>query len=171
VLFIVLTALCIAIQLTPRPPNVEFTSLIVFVAGAVLGVSFGAGLGVLVMFINGFASPYGAAGIILPFQLIGMVVVGVGGGLYKRSRHGSYDVQSCTEAAVLGAFLTLVYDVVTNFGFAVTYVLVGQPVFLAFISAIVSGAVFSVVHVVSNAVFFGAAFLPTTRALQKILGR
>jgi hypothetical protein len=171
ILFSVLAALCIAIQLTPRPPNVEFTSLIVFVAGAVLGVSFGAGLGVLVMFVNGFASPYGVAGIILPFQVIGMVVVGVGGGLYRRSRHGSYDVKSCTEAAVLGAFLTLVYDVITNFGFAVTYMLVGEPVFLAFISAILSGAVFSVIHVVSNTVFFGAAFLPITSALQKLLRR
>ena len=157
--------------MTPRPPNVEFTLLIVFVAGAVLGVSFGAGLGVLVMFINGFASPWGVAGLILPFQVIGMVAVGVGGGLYRRSRHGCYDVESCAEAAVLGAFLTLVYDMVTNFGFAVTYMLVGEPVFLAFISAIVSGAVFSVVHVVSNAVFFGAAFFPVTSALQKLLGR
>jgi len=170
VLFSVLAALCIGIQLTPRPPNVEFTSLIVFVAGAVFGVSFGAGLGALVMLINGFASPFGVAGIILPFQLIGMAVVGVGGGLYGRSRHGCYDVQSCTEAAILGAFLTLVYDLITNFGFAVTYMLVGEPVFLALVSAIVSGAVFSVVHVVSNTVFFGAAFLPVTSALQKLLG-
>jgi hypothetical protein len=170
VFFSVLAALCIGIQLTPRPPNVEFTSLIVFVTGAVFGITFGAGLGVLVMFINGFASPYGVAGIILPFQIIGMVVVGVGGGLYGRSRHGCYDAQSCAEAAVLGAFLTLAYDAITNFGFAVTYMMIGEPVLLAFVSAIVSGAVFSVIHIVSNTVFFGAAFLPITSALQKLLG-
>jgi hypothetical protein len=144
--------------------------LIVFVTGAVFGITFGAGLGVLVMFINGFASPYGVAGIILPFQIIGMVVVGVGGGLYGRSRHGCYDAQSCAEAAVLGAFLTLAYDAITNFGFAVTYMMIGEPVLLAFVSAIVSGAVFSVIHIVSNTVFFGAAFLPITSALQKLLG-
>jgi hypothetical protein len=169
-LFVVLAALCIGIQLTPRPPNVEFTSLIVFLAGAVLGVSFGAGLGVMVMFVNGFVSPWGIAGLILPFQVIGMAVVGVGGGLYRRSRRGSYDAESCAETAVLGAFLSLVYDVVTNLGFAVTLMLTGQPIFLAIISALVSGAVFSVVHVVSNAVFFGAAFVPVTNALQKLLG-
>jgi hypothetical protein len=169
-LFVVLAALCIGIQLTPRPPNVEFTSLIVFLAGAVLGVSFGAGLGVMVMFVNGFVSPWGIAGLILPFQVIGMAVVGVGGGLYRHSRRGYYDAESCAETAVLGAFLSLVYDVVTNLGFAVTLMLTGQPIFLAFISALVSGAVFSVVHVVSNAVFFGAAFVPVTNALQKLLG-
>ncbi len=169
VLFIVLAALCIGIQLTPRP-FVEFTSLIVFLTAAVLGVSFGVGLGVLVMLINGFVSPWGVAGLLLPFQVIGMATVGVGGGLYRRSRGGSYDANSYAETAVLGAFLTLGYDVITNFGFAITLMLMGQPIFLAFISALMSGAVFSVVHVVSNAVLFGAAFVPVTNALQELLG-
>jgi len=170
VLFIVLAALCIGIQLMPRPPNVEFTSLIVFLAGAVLGVSFGAGLGVFVMFVNGFASPWGYAGLLLPFQVTGMAVVGVGGGLYGHSKRGSYNAKSCAEAAVLGAFLTVVYEVITNFGWAVSLMLAGEPIFLSFIGALVAGAVFSVVHVVSNAVFFGAAFFPVANAMQKLLG-
>jgi hypothetical protein len=144
--------------------------LIVFLTAAVLGVSFGVGLGVLVMLINGFVSPWGVAGLLLPFQVIGMATVGVGGGLYRRSRGGSYDANSYAETAVLGAFLTLGYDVITNFGFAITLMLMGQPIFLAFISALMSGAVFSVVHVVSNAVLFGAAFVPVTNALQELLG-
>jgi uncharacterized membrane protein len=36
-LIIVLTALCLAIQLTPRPPNVEFTSLFTFTVGFIFG--------------------------------------------------------------------------------------------------------------------------------------
>jgi len=71
VLLIILSALCIGIQLTPRPPNVEFTSLIVFLVGAIFGISFGATLGTLVMFINGFFSPWGFAGLMLPFQVAG----------------------------------------------------------------------------------------------------
>lgn len=168
--FVVLAALCIGVQLAPRPPNVEFTSLIVFLAGAVFGMPFGGGLGVLVMFVNGFVSSWGFAGLIAPFQMIGMAMVGLGGGLYGRSRHGSYDSASCAETAVLGAFLTLVFDVVTNFGWAVHFGLSGQPVFLAFVSTLVSGAVFSLVHVVSNTVVFGAAFVPITNALQRLLG-
>jgi hypothetical protein len=131
---------------------------------------FGVGLGVLVMFVNGFVSPYGFAGLLLPFQVIGMAVVGVGGGLYGRSRRGSYDAKSCAETAVLGAFLTLVYDALTNFGVAILQVLGGQPVLPAFVSVLVYGAFFSLVHVVSNTIFFGAAFVPVMSALQKLLG-
>jgi hypothetical protein len=160
----------VSIQLTPRPPNVEFTSLIVFLVGAVFGVSFGVALGVLVMFVNGFFSVWGFAGLMLPFQAAGMALVGIGGGLYGRARGGSYDVWSCIEAAVLGAFLTLVYDVVTNFGVAVSYMLVGVPILLAFVNTIISGALFLVIHVVSNTAVFGVIFVPLTNTLQKVLG-
>jgi len=170
VLLIVLSALCVGIQLTPRPPNVEFTSLIIFLVGAIFGISFGATLGILVMFINGFLSPWGFAGLMLPFQVTGMVIVGIGGGLYRRTRSGLYDVESCVETAVLGAFLTLVYDIITNFGIAVSYMLLGMPILLAFINAVISGALFSVIHVVSNTAVFGLSFFPLTNALQKLLG-
>jgi hypothetical protein len=170
VLLIVLTALCVGVQLTPRPPNVEFTSLVVFLVGAIFGISFGATLGILVMFINGFFSPYGFAGLMLPFQITGMVMVAIGGGLYGRSRRGTYDAGSCIETAVLGAFLTLVYDIITNFGVAVSFMLSGTPILLAFISAIISGALFSAVHVGSNVIVFGLTFFPLTNALQKLLG-
>jgi len=170
VLLIILAALCVGIQLTPRPPNVEFTSLVVFLVGAIFGASFGATLGILVMFINGFFSPWGFAGLMLPFQVTGMVIVGIGGGLYRRSRGGLYDGRSCIETAILGAFLTLVYDIITNFGVAVSSMLIGMPILLAFINAIISGALFSVVHVVSNTFVFGLTFFPLTNTLQKLLG-
>jgi hypothetical protein len=170
VLLIILSALGVTIQLTPRPPNVEFTSLIIFLVGAIFGISFGATLGILVMFINGFLSPWGFAGLMLPFQVTGMVIVGIGGGLYRRTRGGLYDTRSYFETAVLGAFLTLVYDIITNFGFAASYMLLGIPILPAFITAIISGALFSVIHVVSNTAVFGVAFFPLTNALQKLLG-
>lgn len=170
VLLTTLAALCIGIQLTPRPPNVEFTSLVVFFVGAIFGIFFGVGLGTLVMFINAFFSPWGFAGLMLPFQVTGMMIVGIGGGLYGRTKKGSYGARSCIEAAILGAFLTLVYDIITNFGVAVSYMLVGMPILLAFISAIISGALFSVIHIVSNTAVFGLIFLPLTNTLQKLLG-
>lgn len=169
-LFIVLTALCIGIQLTPRPANVEFTSLITFLAGAVLGMSFGVGLGALVMFVNGFVSPFGVSGLLLPFQIIGMAIAGIGGGLYRRSRGGSYDTTSCLETAVLGALLALGYDAITNFGWAMPTILNGQPAFPTFAGVFVFGALFSLIHVVSNTILFGTAFVPVTNALQKLLG-
>jgi hypothetical protein len=156
--------------LTPRPPNVEFTSLIVFLVGAVFGVSLGGVLGVLVMLINGFFSPWGFAGLMLPFQVTGMAITGVGGGLYKRATAGSYSARSCIETAVCGAFLTLLYDIITNLGVAVSYALIGMPIYVAFASAIISGALFSLIHVVSNTAVFGIAFVPLTNSLQKLLG-
>jgi hypothetical protein len=170
VLVVVLTALCVAIQLTPRPPNIEFTSLIIFLVGAVFGMSFGATLGVLVMFINGFLSPWGFSGMILPFQIIGMVIVGIGGGMYQRSNTGPYKAGSCAETAILGAFLTLTYDLITNFGIAVSLALTGTPILLAFLNAVIFGALFSVIHIVSNTAVFGIAFVPLTNTLQRILG-
>ena len=122
------------------------------------------------MFINGFFSPWGFAGLMLPFQVTGMVIVGIGGGLYRRSRGGLYDARSCIETAVLGAFLTLVYDVITNFGVAVSYMLIGMPILLAFTNAIVFGAIFSLIHIVSNTAVFGLIFFPLTNTLQKLLG-
>jgi hypothetical protein len=170
VLLVVLTALCVAIQVTPRPPNIEFTSLIVFLVGAVFGILFGATLGVLVMLINGFLSPWGFSGMILPFQIVGMLIVGIGGGLYQRSNTGPYKAGSCVETAILGAFLTLTYDLITNFGIAVSLALTGTPLPLAFLNAIIFGALFSIIHIVSNAAVFGIAFVPLTNTLQRFLG-
>ena len=166
----ILAALCIGFQLTPRPPNVEFTSLIVFLVGALFGIPIGAGLGILVMFINGFFSPWGFAGLMLPFQIAGMAIVGIGGGLYRREKGGSYDVSSFIEVAILGAFLTLIYDIITNFGVAVSYMMVGMPILLAFIDAMISGALFSLIHVISNTAVFALIFLPLTSTLQRLLG-
>jgi hypothetical protein len=63
----------------------------------------------------------------LPFQVTGMVVVAIAGGLYRRTKNGLYYAMSCIEVAILGAFLALVYDVITNFEVAVSYMLVGMP--------------------------------------------
>jgi hypothetical protein len=165
----VLTAVCLGVQLTPRPPNVELTSLIVFLVGAVFGIPFGAGLGGLVMLINGFFSPYGFAGLLLPFQMVGMIIVGIGGGVYGRARENGYNVSSAIESAIGGAFLTLVYDLITNFGVAVSLWLAGTPISLAIINAIISGAPLSLVHVVSNTLVFAMLFFPLTNTLQRFL--
>ena len=170
VLLFVLSALCVGIQLTPRPPNIEFTSLVVFLVGALFGSSFGATLGILVMLINGFFSPWGFAGLMMPFQITGMGLVGIGGGIYKRARSGCYDSRSMIETAIVGAFLTLIYDIITNFGVALAHMLVGTPILISFVSAIISGAIFSLLHISSNIFVFGLTFFPLTRILQNLQG-
>ncbi len=82
-LFSVLVAVCIAIQILPRPLGLEFTSFLTFSTGVVFGGILGASFGITVMIVNGFLSPWGMAGINLPFQMLGMGIIGTVGGLYK----------------------------------------------------------------------------------------
>jgi len=166
----VLVSVSLAVQLLPRPMNLEFTSLIAFVTGMIFGCFFGASLGALVMLVNGFLSPYGFAGVVLPFQIAGMVLVGVVGGLYAKTANGRLSAGGFFETMVLGAFLTFIYDVVTNMGTAVWLTLSGLPFTQAFILALISGAVPSLMHVGWNTALFGAATVPLVTSVQKMLG-
>jgi hypothetical protein len=155
----ILAAACLSVQLLPRPMNLEFTSVIVFVAGMVFGVLFGALLGTSVMFVNGFLSPYGFAGIILPFQIIGMTSIGVAGGLYSKMAKFSLSKGGFIETAIL----------VTNVGTAVS--ISGLPFPQALILVLITGAVPSVIHVGWNTVLFGGLVAPLVNAMHKMLGR
>jgi len=188
-LFSVLTAASIGIQLTPsRPPNIETTSLFTFFVGVIFGAVAGGLFGTLVMFVNGFLSPAGVAGLNLPFQIIGMSIIGVAGGVFKRygvtgqiSRVAmetqSFRKQSfkskiirvtrqvsrvAVEAAILGSFLTLTYDIITNIGYAL---IMNVPI----IFALMMGIVFSLIHIVSNTLLFGFVFAPLLKA-SKVIG-
>jgi len=165
----VLTALCLAIQLSPRPPNVEFTSLFTFILGFMFGPLMGIFFGSFVMFVNGFFSPWGFAGPNMPFQMFGMALVGLAGGLYQRYSQGYNSTKIYLEAAVLGAFLTLVYDLITNFGVALSYTIVGMPPSLAVLTALAYGTPFSIIHVLSNVAVFGIVFFPVIKALNNVV--
>ena len=156
----ILTASCLAIQVLPRPPNLEFTSLITFTTGVVAGGFAGAVLGGLVMFLNGFLSPYGFAGPIMAFQMLGMALIGFSGGLFTKFRKGGV-VRLCVEAAVIGAFLTIAYDLITNVGFVILYSVPLVPTLIA-------GIVFSFMHVASNTILFGFLVVPLSYAMQRI---
>jgi uncharacterized membrane protein len=165
----VLTALCLAIQLSPRPPNVEFTSLFTFIVGFIFGSFMGIFFGGFVMFVNGFFSPWGFAGLVMPFQIVGMALVGLAGGLYRKySQNYNSSAKFYLEVAVLGAFLAVVYDLITNFGVALS-MMVGMHPALAVITALAYGAPFSLIHVFSNVAVFGIAFIPLIKALNNVL--
>jgi len=130
--------------------------------GVFFGSFIGGIFGATVMFINGFLSPWGVAGFIMPFQMAGMVIVGVAGGVYKRYGVEENPRRLLMESAILGAFLTLVYDVITNSGVAIQAQSVFLPVFLV-------GMPMSILHVASNIVLFGFAFPPLTKAIHKFM--
>jgi hypothetical protein len=156
-LFCTLAAASIGIQLAPRPPNIESTSLITFFVGVVFGAITGGLFGTLVMFVNGFLSPMGAAGLNLPFQIVGMSIIGVAGGVFRRYGVTGPISRVAMEAAILGSFLTLTYDIITNIGFAL---ISNVPIVLA----LIMGVVFSLIHIVSNTLLFGFVFAPLLKA-------
>jgi hypothetical protein len=141
----------------------EFTSLITFTTGVVIGGAAGAMVGGLVMFVNGFLSPYGFAGPIILFQILGMVLIGFSGGLFKKFVKGNL-VQTYVEAvvaAVVGASLTVVYDIITNIGFVIMYSVPLVPTLIA-------GITFSLMHIIYNTVLFGFLAVPLSYAMQKV---
>jgi len=161
----VIASLCVGIQLAPRPPNVESTSLICFLTGFLFGSPFGALLGALTMFINGFLSPWGFAGTIMPFQMSGMGLIGWIGGVYRTSLGRNFSTSKILniEVSFLAAFFTLIYDVITNIGWAL-------PSSTPIIAALISGTWFTIVRVVWNAVLFGTAFFGLVRIIGNLLG-
>ncbi|MCZ2855589.1 MAG: ECF transporter S component [Candidatus Bathyarchaeota archaeon] len=167
----VLTAVSLGIQLTPRPPNVEFTSLFTFLVGILYGSLVGGFFGGFVMFVNGFLSPWGFAGFIMPFQIVGMAIIGFAGGTYKRYVVGVHPAQVSAEVAVLGAFLTLLYDTITTVGVAVqSTIIYGIPWHISLIATFSAGALFYLVHIVSNTALFGSGLIPLIKALQRVPG-
>ncbi|MDI6904297.1 MAG: ECF transporter S component [Candidatus Bathyarchaeia archaeon] len=167
----VLAALCLAIQLTPRPPNVEFTSFFTFIVGLIYGALNGAFFGCFVMFVNGFLSPYGFSGLNMPFQMVGMAITGILGGVYKSHiSERDNSARFCIEAAILGAFSALIFDLITNAGVSFSYILAGMDPILALLTAVAYGTFFSIIHISSNTTVFGVLTLPSIKALDNLIG-
>ncbi len=164
----ILTATSLGIQLAPRPPNVEFTSFLTFLVGFSSGMFLGALSGLIVVSINGFVSPWGSAGMNLPFQAAGMVIAGAIGGLYRKHLPMNAGYRRFSgETAVLGALTALLYDLITNLGFALLYAVSGITLEAALFLVFASGILFSVIHVLSCAAIFGAFFLPFMKIYKR----
>jgi len=164
-----LSALSVGIQLIPRPPNVEFTSLVSFTAGFLFGFWAGAVVGAMTMFVNGFLSPWGLGGLNIPFQMGGMIIAGVLGHAYKTYASNKLNLTSfCLETAVLGGLIALIYDFITNVGVGIQYIISGMDPALALFSAIAYGSFFSLIHIFSNSAVFGSLFLPIVNALGNL---
>ncbi|MEM2103289.1 MAG: hypothetical protein QW717_00170 [Candidatus Bathyarchaeia archaeon] len=120
------------------------------------------------MFVNGFLSPWGFAGLNMPFQMVGMALIGLAGGFYRKIPYRCYSGNFYFEIAVLGAFLTALYDLITNLGVAASHVITGIPFDLAVIIALAYGTPFTIVHVLSNTAVFGVAFLPIVKVAKNM---
>jgi uncharacterized membrane protein len=148
-----LTAILIALNvavglLLVAVPNVEGISAISFFAGVILGAPRGALVGALSMLLFSLLNPLGPA----PFpvflaQVGGMAVIGSAGALWNRTALSPG--RAGVLAAVWGGVLTFAYDIITNYGIAVTMGRWNAP-----LPVIASGIPFSIMHLVSNILIF-----------------
>ena len=147
------TAVLIALSVTlglllVAVPNVEGLSAVSFFSGAILGAGGGALVGAVAMSLFSLLNPLGPAAFpVFLAQVIGMALVGCSGVLWLRLA-GSAG-KAALLAGIFGGVVTFVYDILTNYGFAVLMGRWSDP--MPFIAA---GIPFSVMHIVSNVLIF-----------------
>jgi hypothetical protein len=131
-------------------PNVEGVSAVSFFSGYLTGWRSGVAIGGTAMLLRSLLNPLGPAPPqVLASQIAGMMLIGACGALARRVRPARS--AAALAGAGLGAALTLVYDVVTNYGVAVSIGRWRDP-----LAVIVAGAPFAAIHVAANAIIFGA---------------
>jgi hypothetical protein len=148
----------------PVQLNVEPMSLIVFLSGIALGwVAGGLIAGVSEAVFSEF-NPLGPAAMPVFLAQIGcMVLIGIAGGVFAKF-YSRTDPSRTTalKMGIVGANLTLIFDLVTNYGWAMVQ---GLPYEIV----LVFGLPFMVVHMVSNTLFFALAGPIASRYLVNII--
>ena len=144
-----LSSLAVALgYLLTAIPNVELMTLTVFVSGALLGARGGMLVGVVSMLIYSIANPMGAAiPLVTVSQVAGLGIVGAAGAAAPSIRRvwKGRAVRNIIFAGT-GLLLTIAYDFLTNLALGLS---MGTVVVV-----LATGLLFSVVHVVSNALIF-----------------
>lgn len=153
----VLTALAVAAGLAlAHVPNVEGVSAVSFVAGYLTGWAGGCTIGAAAMLLLSLLNPLGPAPPpVIAAQVAGMAIVGSAGVLLRpfgRAR------RAALAAMALGAVTTLVYDVLTNYGVAVSVGRWRDPA-----AIMLAGVPFAAIHTATNAAIFGAVAVFLTR--------
>ncbi len=151
--------------------NVKLMDLIVFIGGFCFGPLVGALIGITSWAVYGTLNPMGFS---LPIWLSTMFsepIYGIAGAFLRKSLNSNEfhefkkeRVNACVFLGILGMFLTFIYDVITNIVFG--YVSGWNILF----AVIVGFVPFGLVHMISNAFFFGLGCIPAINAILKIIG-
>jgi hypothetical protein len=146
----VLVAVAVALgMLLAAVPNVEGVSAVSFFSGYLLGAGGGCLVGGLSEGILSLLNPLGPAPPpVLAAQILGMAMMGLSGSLFRRAAGKPRLLAVLVPAA--GAVLTIVYDILTNYGAAVAMGRWRSP-----IPVLAAGIPLGLLHVISNAAIFG----------------
>jgi hypothetical protein len=135
-------------------PNFEVLTLVVFLSGVLLGARWGALVGALSMLAYSVLNPYGPAHPLVTLaQVLGEVLPGPCAALFVASGMTARPVLvRAVVLAVLGALLTIWFDLLTN---VATGVLFGQMRL-----TLIGGIPFALWHMVTNVALFAVLGTP-----------
>lgn len=169
----VMTALCISSNyLMIGLANVKFMDLFVFVSGYAMGSLSGASVGVLTWLVYGTLNPLGFNLPTLFATCIGESLYGIVGGLSAKFNLEVSSVSSVMvtekrfwvtnfKVGIVGFLLTFIYDLFTNIVTSIVFEIPLIPYMMA-------GIPFTVVHEVSNFIFFFTIGNVLINAIQKV---
>jgi len=148
-------------------PNLKVMDFIVFIGGFCFGPIVGASVGILTWMVYGVVNPYGFVPQVWLATMFSESLYGVFGGLLGKSLVSfSLKDQRFRLGVFFGSFgfiLTLIYDLITNVVYAVTF---GIPILVS----IVLGVPFTALHELSNVAIFSVGSIPLIRAIRKVVG-
>lgn len=149
-------------------PNLELGSTVLFVTAYIFGAQMAIWSTLIMSVLFGVINPWGG---FIPqiwiSQVIGwFYIVAVGSIMGRRGASGKRVEPRKWELAITGAFVTFIFEQVTNLGYSATF---GVPFFLAVTAAIP----FTILHIVSNAVIFAQVVpmldIALTRQLKDLI--
>jgi hypothetical protein len=151
--------------------NVKFMDFIVFIGGFCFGPVVGALTGIFSWVVYGTLNPAGFEIRIWLVTMFSEAMYGVIGGLMNRTmlRNGDNALKERARSAsiffgLLGMLLTFGYDLITN---AVSGYIWYESILVGILVGFVP---FGLVHVLSNAVFFGVGCVPAIRIISNLFG-
>ncbi len=145
-------------------PNLELGSSILFVTAYIFGAQMAIWSTLIMSLLFGVINPWGG---FIPqiwlSQVIGwFYIVAIGSIMGRIGKNGKRLEPRKWELAITGAFVTFIFEQVTNIGYSTTF---GVP----FILAVTAAIPFTILHIVSNAIIFSQVVPMLDSALSKQL--
>jgi uncharacterized membrane protein len=168
----IFTALIVGSDFALAPAlNVKLLDSLVFLSAMLFGFRTGAAIAVLSETIWSFVSPWGMAGLMLPFLVAGELIFVLAGWSAARIWGRSISIGS-PASLFIGATMAVcafAWDFETNLG---TGLLAGANTFLGFLAYELQGVPFMIPHEISD-FLLGALFVPLAipLVLQRLNGR
>lgn len=151
--------------------NIKLMDLVVFISGFCFGPIVGSLIGIVSWGVYGTINPFGFSFHVWAATIFSEPIYAIAGALARKSlRLDNLDdfkirrISTSVYFATLGIFLTFVYDIITNIAFS-SYYNWNIP-----LSIIIGFVPMGIIHVTSNALFFGIGCSPAITAILDVTG-